>query len=487
MIEPKKNKKGENVMRCYLINQNQPFLDIEFEQNEIKKINDIIDIDYAPLSIYNASNDKNKILLKETNNWFKNRGIPLWRKELAQLLQKMNIESPTELLDKAHGLSLSDQYWIKDINSNIEWEDINFFEHDFQFANFLEASLSPRSSNKQPEIHSPNNTTDGMLPKSWIIENGKRVLVKRTFEPSNQEPFNEWLASEISERLGFDYCPYKIDVIDNKLVSKCDNFLNKNQEIISAYDIYNTKQKPNHVNDFNHYIQILKENGIENAREQLENMIILDYLTMNYDRHMKNFGIIRNVQTLKWEKTTPLFDNGQSMNCDTITSQMNFNNGEGKLFYDTHKKFSKYPNLITDFSRFDFNNLNDLPEKFKEVLIQYKEYAYMDENRINKLVNGLEMRIDKIKEVQKQRTKNWDLKTLLVNDLKNEMDEEIFESALISSIPKSQQQKFSQKIDQSNNSKELATLEYFEQQELEDSSTTTKKSTKKSEDLDFDF
>ena len=399
----------------------------------------------------------------------------------------MNIESPTELLDKAHGLSLSDQYWIKDINSNIEWEDINFFEHDFQFANFLEASLSPRSSNKQPEIHSPNNTTDGMLPKSWIIENGKRVLVKRTFEPSNQEPFNEWLASEISERLGFDYCPYKIDVIDNKLVSKCDNFLNKNQEIISAYDIYNTKQKPNHVNDFNHYIQILKENGIENAREQLENMIILDYLTMNYDRHMKNFGIIRNVQTLKWEKTTPLFDNGQSMNCDTITSQMNFNNGEGKLFYDTHKKFSKYPNLITDFSRFDFNNLNDLPEKFKEVLIQYKEYAYMDENRINKLVNGLEMRIDKIKEVQKQRTKNWDLKTLLVNDLKNEMDEEIFESALISSIPKSQQQKFSQKIDQSNNSKELATLEYFEQKELKKYSTTTKKSTEKSEDLDLDF
>lgn len=104
---------------------------------------------------------------------------------------------------------------------------------------------------------------------------------------------------------------------------------------------------------------------------------------------------IRNVQTLKWEKTTPLFDNGQSMNCSEITSMMNFENGAGK-----------YPNLISDFSRFDFNKLNDLPEKFKEALIQYKEYAYMDKNRIDKLVNGLEMRIDKIKEVQKQRTKN---------------------------------------------------------------------------------
>lgn len=244
-----------------------------------------------------------------------------------------------------------------------------------------------------------------MLPKSWIIENGKRVLVKRTFEPSNQEPFNEWLASEISKRLGFDYCDYRLDIINNKLVSKCDNFLNKNQEIITANNVFETKKKSNNVNDFNHYIQILEEHEIKDARQNLENMIVLDYLIMNYDRHMKNFGVIRNVQTLKWEKTTPLFDNGQSMNCSEITSMMNFENSAGKLFYDTHKKFSKYPNLISDFSRFDFNKLNDLPGKFKEVLTQYKEYAYMDENRIDKLVNGLKMRIDKIKEVQKQRTK----------------------------------------------------------------------------------
>lgn len=45
-------------------------------------------------------------------------------------------------------------------------------------------------------------------------------------------------------------------------------------------------------------------------------------------------------------------------------------------------------------------------KKFKEVLIQYKEYAYMNENRIGKLVNGLEMRVNKIKEVQNQRNKN---------------------------------------------------------------------------------
>lgn len=67
------------------------------------------------------------------------------------------------------------------------------------------------------------------------------------------------------------------------------------------------------------------------------------------------------------------------------------------------------------------------------------------------------------------------------------MDEEIFESALISSIPKEKQQEYSQKIDQSNNSKGLATLEYFEQQELKNSIDVTEKSTKNNKDFDLDF
>ena len=45
-------------------------------------------------------------------------------------------------------------------------------------------------------------------------------------------------------------------------------------------------------------------------------MFVVDYLTMNVDRHLKNFGIIRNVETLKWERVTPIFDTGQSMCCD---------------------------------------------------------------------------------------------------------------------------------------------------------------------------
>ena len=34
---------------------------------------------------------------------------------------------------------------------------------------------------------------------------------------------------------------------------------------------------------------------------------------------MKNYGIIRNVKTLEWSKVVPIFDNGQSMQCEKLT------------------------------------------------------------------------------------------------------------------------------------------------------------------------
>mgnify|MGYP004540547751 CR=1 FL=1 len=51
---------------------------------------------------------KNKNLIEIINNWFKGRGIPSWKKDIENLLNKLNLTSPEELLNKAHGLSLSD-------------------------------------------------------------------------------------------------------------------------------------------------------------------------------------------------------------------------------------------------------------------------------------------------------------------------------------------------------------------------------------------
>lgn len=391
-------------MKCILMNKDCKVALIEFNTQfiGIEKIYEIYNIEALPLRIKNALSDKSKNATKELNRWFKGRGIPSWRKDLKRLLDNLHIESTDELLDKAYGLSLSDQYWFKEKNDSIEWKDINFFDHDFEYMGFMTASFSSsaqESSYNQQSLISPNNTTDGMLQKAWIIENGKRYLIKGTYTSSRQEPLNEWLASTICDRLGFNHCHYELAFYNKTLVSKCKNFIKANEEIIPACDLFESVKKNNNTNDFEHYIHILEKIGIKNARNELENMFILDYLIMNEDRHLRNFGAIRNVETLKYEKLTPIFDTGQSMQCSKITSEMNFYDGYGKFFYNTNKKFSDYLNYISNLSRFDLSLLGNIVEEYKNLLYKYQETMDMSETRIEKLVNGLDYRINHLKEI----------------------------------------------------------------------------------------
>ena len=388
-------------MKCLLMNKNTAVALLEYntKYNAIEKVYDLYNIKYAPLSVENASKDMSKNLAKEVNKWFRNRGIPSWRKDVEKLLEKLNVSKTEELLNKAYALSLSDQYWIKEEKSKIEWKDINFFENDFKYKGYLEVSLSNSSSSylEQAELKSPNNTTDGMLQKGWIIENGKRILVKGIYAPSREEPINEWLASRICERLGFYHCNYTIDIVGNKLVSKCEDFITSDEEIITAYDIFNSEKKPNNVSDYEHYINVLEKNNVKNARENVENMFILDYIIMNIDRHIKNFGVIRNVNTLKWLRTTPIFDNGESMQCDKLTNEISFNNGEGKFFSNINKDYDDMLKYIKNIDRIDVDKLDGIANEYKEVLEKYQSYTDMTEERKHKLCYGLELRINKLK------------------------------------------------------------------------------------------
>lgn len=389
-------------MKCYLMNKNKKVALIEYNTtlNAISRIYQKIDFEYAPLILSSHQNSKSFNMVKEMNNWFKNRGIPFWRKDLEELLKRLNIETTEELLDKAYGLSLSDQYWINPEKEQLKWEDINFFTNDFKYKAFLEASLLDSNSEGEVSLMTPNNTTDGMLQKAWIIENGKRKLVKGTFHITAQEPLNEWLASQICRRLGFDYCNYEIDIIQGKIVSKCECFINQNQEIVTAYEILESKKKDNNTSEYEHYLNILKENGISNAREQFENMLILDFLVMNYDRHTRNYGIIRNVESLEWEKITPIFDTGEAMQNNQTLLQMNFSNGTGKFFSNTEKKLSDYLEIIQNIQRFNLSKLSGLVEEWNEQLKKYQIYTSMESERIDKLTKGLQQRIDLLKKKQ---------------------------------------------------------------------------------------
>lgn len=249
-----------------------------------------------------------------------------------------------------------------------------------------------------PSLKTPNNTTDGMLKKAWIIEDGTRYLLKGGYKNETLQPFNEVLASEICKRLGFDHVEYTLDTYKDMVVSKCPCFITKDTELITCNQIRNDIKKHNSIEGYEEYIKKLESEGIKDVREKMENMYILDFLIMNEDRHLNNFGIIRDVNTLKWLDVAPIFDNGQSLNIEYYDEEEMHIIGDGKLFYEV-KPFDEIIKVVKDIKRIDASKLEDIPEWFDNLLHEYQYITKYSDNRINKLCILLNRQINKLKKL----------------------------------------------------------------------------------------
>lgn len=390
-------------MKCLLMNKNVEVLKAEYDSatGVFTNVYEIYNINYAPYILKDATLDDS--FRTKLSEWFKGRGIPSWRDQLDLLLHRLNIIAPFELLDKSFGLSLSDQYWLKPLDSNIKYDDINFFENDFDYLEFMEASLSKNSKIIQniASLRTPNNTTDGMLKKAWIIENGTRYLLKGGYKNETLQPFNEALASEICKRLGFNHVEYTLDTYKDMVISKCPCFINTNTELVTCHQIKENMKRYDNINDYEEYIKKLDTEGIKDARIKMENMYILDFIIMNEDRHLNNFGIIRDVNTLKWLDVAPIFDNGQSLNIEYYDEEELHISNEGKLFYEV-KPFDEIIKVVKDIKRIDLNKLDGIVEWFDELLHKYQTLTGYSDIRINRLCILLNRQINKLKRLQEK-------------------------------------------------------------------------------------
>lgn len=100
------------------MNKNTEVLVAEYNEASkfFDKIYDAYNIDYAPyiLKKFYISDDINDTPFRTNlSEWFKGGGIPSWRDKLDLLMLRLNVVAPTELLDKAFGLSLSDPYVLE--------------------------------------------------------------------------------------------------------------------------------------------------------------------------------------------------------------------------------------------------------------------------------------------------------------------------------------------------------------------------------------
>lgn len=379
---PKRFSTSNDSNLYLLMNRNHEILSFRFdtETGSFFDTKDIHDADRAPLGI--LSPRKTRVSREAIASWWAHRTIPKGRTGIEKKLAELGIAQNYELPFKCMGLSLSDQYWVKPHGATLTWEDINFFHNDFGQSD-AGVWLS------EVGLDSPDNTSDGMLSKTWICRDGERFLLKGG-TLLEQEPFNECVATNLHSRLlGADeYVPYTLEQWGDAMASSCQEFLKDTEEFIPAYYVRELFKQPEYRNIFQHFIESCARLGITDAESFLQKMIVCDDLIANTDRHWRNFGLIRDIETLEY-RMAPLFDCGTSLWCAVSTREMS-HIGHGFIT----KPFKESPDdqlrLVNDFSWLNLDALKGFAEKACEIL----EMNPLLEGRIDFIYGGIQSRID---------------------------------------------------------------------------------------------
>ena len=322
------------------------------------------------------------------NAWWTDRFIPSARSGLVDALIQLGFPDPQQVISRNLGLSLSDHYWVKPAGSNLSWDEVNFFENDFS-PDVGDALLGKLSKTSDIDLRSPDWTCDGNLRKRWAILDGKRCLVKAGSGPFHQQPFNEVIASKMADRLGIPHIPYTLLWDEGLPYSVCEDFVTPNTELIPAWRVMQTQKKDNQTSVYQHYRNCCEKLGVPNVTHALNQMLVLDYLIANEDRHFNNFGLLRSPDTLEWLGPAPIYDSGSSLGYDMLTPQIRSGrNVTCKPFKRTHQDQLR---LVTSFDWLDLSKLDGIDQDIREVFAGAEEF--IDKERVEAIIASVNQRI----------------------------------------------------------------------------------------------
>jgi hypothetical protein len=267
---------------------------------------------------------------------------------------------------------------------------INFFENGFdtRIGMMLAGLAGAIGDSSQP---SPDITTGGQLRKWWEVDSeGRRVLLKEGRYPLLQEPYNEAIATELHARLldQADYVSYSVVEHRGRPYSKCANMLASDEELVPCSHILNhTGGTRTYDGCVDAYCSLGL--GRKEAAEALGKMLVCDYILANHDRHLGNFGVIRNVESLDIVRIAPIFDTGNSLWCDVPGPLA----GQYALDYES-RPFYKGPReqmmLAQNLSWYEPSLLDGFADVVSSIL---SKVPSMDSERIGTVVAQVERNI----------------------------------------------------------------------------------------------
>ncbi len=265
------------------------------------------------------------IYIGDIQLWIEGRTSPIGRQNIQKLLSAYGINNKKSLVDISKSISLNDTFWIKNKEDKIFWEDIS------PYTNRLSKIASELSlgylNNALIDIKSPSPefNTDGSFRKCWKRVGGKVYMIKRGTEKyfkdhdiHGNEPYSEYYTCELAELLGIS------NLVSYKLGEYKDTLLvdgSKIKEVVSYCELFTSEDigfvpmsmLNRHIDGgVSGLIQFFKVKHPLSVT-WISEMILLDALSFNPDRHTGNYGVLVDNNTFEILRFAPIFDNNMAL------------------------------------------------------------------------------------------------------------------------------------------------------------------------------
>lgn len=321
---------------------------------------------------------------EDINTWLNSRKSSKHNAHLQKLMRQIGCDDNKGFIKTTHAATINDTFWIRSDRETLTWEQISLYSNQFTETISRLAFEGVGLYVADFSSTSPELACEGSFRKCFRNEKQRGCFDSDIFiyKRGNEygqglEPYCEMLASEIAAVISPEnYVPYQTVMLHDKLASKCNLFTNEQY----GYASFSKMMKANGLQDvFDFFDQI-------GASQAFREMLVVDSLCFNQDRHAGNYGVLFNNDSLEITGMAPIFDLNLSML--PYVSMNDFENIGDKLY-------EYAPILGDDFTRIGQMAMNDILRDRVRTICDFSFSFRGDDLFTLKRVNAMETIIRK--------------------------------------------------------------------------------------------
>ena len=238
---------------------------------------------------------------KDVEGWLRLRQIDGHRTHSRLLKKALRISATNDLgaVLRFHAATITDCYWLKQEGEDINYSDVMFTKNPFAS---LALSGDPNAFSLAPE-KTPELTNIGSFEKCWVKRDDGWYMLKNG---NTQELFSELFIARFCEAIGYPVALY--DIEDKHVKSK--DFTDAGTVCLEAMDTVFDEEDDYEI-CFERIGKLSEQYFGDKTvlQKQYLQILIVDSVCYNMDRHAGNFGFLRDPETGKVVSMAPNYDN----------------------------------------------------------------------------------------------------------------------------------------------------------------------------------